>query len=279
MLFLIKRDFMKLIIFSNRDLASNYFLNLILPHISTYVQGIFLSDAVGKKSIKSIPYPLQELKFFEQILINQYLFPQFDLQNRNLGTKLLTFFELSKKFNLPIMSCNDVQSPESIEYFKNIAPDLVLSVRFGKIFKSEFINIPTQGIINLHSGKLPDYRGVLATFRAMQNADNQIVTTLHFIEDGTIDTGNIIGFSPINVDYNRSLLSNILALYPASVPLVVETIEKIAMGKKNDLLVIPNIGGNYFSFPDEADFNQFVSKGLKVTDVNDINNFLQQYLI
>ena len=42
---------MKLIIFSNRDLASNFHLNLLLPKIYPYVKGIFLSDAVGKKNL------------------------------------------------------------------------------------------------------------------------------------------------------------------------------------------------------------------------------------
>lgn len=268
---------MKLIIFCNRDLESNLFLNLILPKISTYVIGIYLSDAVGKKSIKETPKALLSLKFLEQTLLNETVFPMLDASSRNLGTKLLTFSELSKKYGFPIESCNDVISSERIKWFQKICPDLVLSIRYGKIFKQEFIKIPKYGILNLHSGKLPDYRGVLATFRALQNGDDEIMTTLHFIEDGTIDTGRIIGFSPIQVNKSKSLLGNIMALYPASVPLVVDTIKKIAEGNKSKILTTPNDGGNYFSFPSEEDICSFSKLGWEFTIRDDFNTILKLY--
>ena len=48
------------------------------------------------------------------------------------------------------------------------------------------------GVLNLHSGKLPDYRGVMATFRAMMAEDETLFSTVHWIDDKTIDTGRIL---------------------------------------------------------------------------------------
>ena len=78
---------MRLIIFTNRDLASNINLNLLLPHISEHVTHIFVSDKVGGKNTNP-PNELKELKFFEQTLLNDILFPQLDNQNRALIGKL-----------------------------------------------------------------------------------------------------------------------------------------------------------------------------------------------
>jgi methionyl-tRNA formyltransferase len=268
---------MRIFIFSNRDIASNYHLNLILPSIHTYVKGIFLSDAVGKKTTISPPQALKEMKFIEQQFPNDFLFPQIDAQGSKKEPKLLTFNELSKKFNIPIQSCNDVKSLESIAFFHTLNIDIILSVRFGKIFGSEFIKIPTQGILNLHSGLLPNYRGVLATFRALQHGDSKLSATLHWIDDATIDTGKIIGFSTIEADKKRSVLWNILQLYPASIPLTIKTLQQVINGEKEQIISLPNEGGAYFSFPHEAEINAFIDSGWTFCNWQDMKEFYEQY--
>ena len=269
---------MRLIIFTNRDLASNYNLNLLLPKLSKYVVQIFISDKVGGK-ITPPPKALRDLKFFEQELPNDLLFPQMDSNaSRELNDdKLLTFNELSIKYHVPIESLNDVRSAESLEMIADLEPDLVLSVRYGKIFGSEFLKIPKRGVINLHSGKLPNYRGVLAIFRALANGDSTVHGTLHYIEDGTIDTGGIIGFSNLKVDKTRSLLSHILDIYPASTDLIVSTIERIAKGERPIAEMQTMDEAAYFSFPTQADVDNFEAKGGIFVDVAAYSAFIRQY--
>ena len=270
---------MRLIIFTNRDLASNLFLNHLLPHVSRDVVQIFLSDKVGKKTTTTPPKALQELRFLEQTLPNEILFPLLDSQNRQNteGGKLLTFNELSQKYNIPIDSCNDVRSAQSLEKMAALKPDLALSVRFGKIFGSDFLRIPKLGTINLHSGKLPQYRGVMPAFRAIVNGEKTIVPTLHYVEDGTIDTGSIIGFTHLEIEKTKSVLWHILHLYPKSVDLVVSTIQQIAEGKKPIADVQDTNGAAYFTFPTEEEFNEFLQKGGKTTDYGEYTAFLKQY--
>lgn len=269
---------MRLIIFTNRDLASNYNLNLLLPHISKYVVQVFISDKVGGK-ITTPPKALRDLKFFEQELPNDLLFPQLDSNDSRELTddKLLTFNELAIKYHVPIASLNNVRSAESLQLIADLEPDLVLSVRYGKIFGKDFLTIPKLGTINLHSGKLPNYRGVLAMFRALANGDDRVHATLHYIEDGTIDTGGIIGFSNLKVDKTRALLSHILDIYPASTELIVSTIEQIAKGKAP--LTLPQTGENaaYFSFPTQADVTDFEQKGWSFVDVAAYSTFIRRY--
>ena len=267
---------MRLIIFTNRDLASNLFLNHLLPHVASKVIQIFISDKVGKKTTTAPPKALQELKFLEQTLPNDILFPLLDAQNRSYteGGKLLTFNELSQKYNISIDSLNDVRSEESLSKIAALEPDLVLSVRYGKIFGSAFLKIPKLGTINLHSGKLPEYRGVLPTFRALMNGDKTLFPTLHYIEDGTIDTGGIIGFSEVKVEQDKSLLWHILQLYPQSVSLVVSTIQQIAEGKKPLADVQDATDAAYFTFPTEEEINEFLGK---MVNFEEYMTFLKGY--
>jgi methionyl-tRNA formyltransferase len=269
---------MNLLIFTNRDLASNYNLNVLLPHIHPYVKYIFVSDKVGGANA-SPPYPLQELKFYEQTLINDILFPQLEQNTSRMGSdKYLTFNELSLKYAIPIQSLNEVKSAETLDFIRQLQPDLILSVRYGKIFGNEFVRIPKQGIINLHSGLLPQYRGVLASFRAMLNNDATLSCTLHYIDDKTIDTGGIIGYSTIKTDYTQSLLSNILRLYPAATDLIVATIKTIIEGGKPAILPQTEAQAAYFTFPTEAEIDFYIENKGRLMNVHEYAAFIKKYL-
>lgn len=267
------------LIFANRDLASNYFLNLLLPHLKAYTIHVFLSDSVGGKK-KILPEALTYLNFFEQTLPNEILFPQLEAQNRPVEQlKFCTFGELSRKYGISITSMNDVQSSENLAFIAALKPDLALSVRYGKIFKEGFLQIPTRGTINLHSGLLPQYRGVLATFRALLNGDAEIGTTLHYIDDGNIDTGGIIGNAKINIDENACLLSHILRLYPASVDLVAETIHALLSDKPISTISQTHEQAAYYTFPNESELQAFRETGRTFVNPGLFSDFLDQYVV
>lgn len=273
---------MRLQIYTNRDLPSNLMLNLVVPTLRQrgHDLQIFVSDKVGKTNAPPPPDPLRQLKFFEQALPNQIIFPSLEKAERQAATGdyFLTFNELSKNFDVPLESLNDVQSPEVLEKITALQPDLVLSVRFGKIFKDSFLKIPRLGVINLHSGLLPNYRGVLATFRALQNSDTTLFTTLHRIENAGIDTGRIIGYGQVEVQRERSLLWHILQLYPASAPLVLQTIEKILAGEPIETQPQPSEGAAYFTFPTAGELADFLAKGWKMTDSDDLLEIYRQWI-
>ena len=271
---------MRLIIFTNRDIASNLFLNHVLRQIAPYVVHIFVSDKVGKTTTADVPKELKDLKFFEQTLPNTIVFPLLDAQKRanTEGGKLMTFNELSRFYDLPIESLNDVRSAESLAKIEALEPDLVLSVRYGKIFGNAFLKIPKRGVINLHSGRLPQYRGVLPTFRALMNGDTELYPTLHYIEDGTIDTGGIIGSVAVPVQ-DKCLLGHILDLYPHSVALVASTIHQIAQGQKPLSDEQPQSDAAYFTFPTHVEIDAFLEKTKReFVDVAEYMALLNQYV-
>ncbi len=274
---------MRLIIFTNRDLASNLFLNHILPQIGRYVVHIFVSDKVGKATSTPPPKALKDLKFFEQTLINDFIFPLLDVQNRvyTEGGKLMTFNELSLHYAIPIESLNDIRSTENLDKVKNLQPDWVLSVRYGKIFGKAFLQIPKHGVINLHSGRLPQYRGVLPTFRALMNGDAVLYPTLHLIDNNTIDTGGVLAALEIEADKNKSLLWNILNLYPKSAPLVAAKISQIIESQQFINIFTEQNESNaaYFTFPTEEEITTFSEKTkINFVDTEDYSELLKLYI-
>ena len=208
---------MKITILTNKDLASNIALNYLVSGLADHQLTVFLSDKVGGSSNKT-PQALIDLKFFEQQLFNQIVFPFVDQQlsrdtERNFSRAyFLTFDSLAKKIGRPIETLNDINQPEGLKKLQQTDPDLVLSIRFGKILKEKAIAIAKHGVLNLHSGKLPEYQGVMATFWAMYNKENEYGTTLHFIDSSAIDAGPIITHTSHPLDLSRSYLENVLNL-------------------------------------------------------------------
>jgi len=265
---------MKILILSNKDIASNFALNLLIPQLKGEHQlHLWLSAKVGKSSDQ--PEQLSRLKFFEQDLLNKLLNP---LLLNSKSTKFTGFDGFINHLDSEIKEENNINSSESIDRIQRLSPDLIISIRYGGILKEKCIKIPKHGVINLHSGILPKYRGVMATFWAMLSGDTSIGTTLHTIDDGTIDTGEIIKISTFTVQNEKSYLQQTLELYRQGTLDIIDTI--LSYSRNEKILTYPQPKStSYFTFPTVDDLVKFEKKGLKLIDEQEYIDFLcENYL-
>jgi methionyl-tRNA formyltransferase len=75
--------------------------------------------------------------------------------------------------------------------------DLVLSVMYDRIIGRDLIAGPAR-ILNLHLGKLPEYRGMRPINWALRNGETVAGVTLHEVDEG-IDTGPIVAQSTFSI--------------------------------------------------------------------------------
>ncbi len=265
---------MNITVLANRDIASNFALNRLLPALTPHHKvNVFLSSRVGGNT--QAPTELQQLKFFEQALFNDLFFPALARSGEN--SLLQSFGVMACHLNIPIVELNKINSEEGLGTLAASQPDLILSIRYGGILRENAIATSRLGVFNLHSGLLPDYRGVMATFYAMLNGEQEIGTTLHSIQDAGIDTGDVLGQTHAQLDCDRSYLWNVLQLYPAGVDMMLAAVEKISQGET--LAGQPqSSGGSYYSFPTSVQLQQFGEKGCRLYDVQEIIEFAKQYL-
>lgn len=152
-------------------------------------------------------------------------------------------------------------SAQGLETLGRLAPDLVISIRYRRILHDEAIAIPRLGVLNLHSGLLPDYKGVMATFWAMLHGEPTIGATLHRIVDSGIDTGPVIGLCRIPAAYDSSYLANVLRLYGPGCELIAVALQALAAGRE-PAATPQEPGGRYFSTPRGSDIEAFTERGL-----------------
>ena len=141
---------MRITLLVNRDIASCIALNRLVPALLEHQLTIGLSASVGR--VGKLLRGLKTLKFFEQELFNDLLFPLIDGCHPALSAELKTFEALSHLAGTEIQEFNAINAGVDLKNFKELFPDLVISIRYGVILKDAVIKIPKYGVLNLHSG-------------------------------------------------------------------------------------------------------------------------------
>lgn len=80
---------------------------------------------------------------------------------------------------------------EFIQEIKDLEPDVICVVAYGKILPKELIEIPKYGCINVHGSLLPKYRGAAPIQWAVLNGDKTTGITTMYMDEG-MDTGDMI---------------------------------------------------------------------------------------
>ena len=74
---------------------------------------------------------------------------------------------------------------------KQISPDAIVVVAYGKILPKELLEIPKYGCINVHASLLPEYRGAAPIHRAILDDKECTGVTIMKMDEG-LDTGDIL---------------------------------------------------------------------------------------
>jgi len=129
--------------------------------------------------------------------------------NNNRGLKLSKFLAkkkfkiyeiVTKKFlNKKILNklsknshiINNLKSKHLKKFIKKRKFDLIISAGFPHIFKKDYLNLTPNGIINLHAGLLPKYRGGSPLVWQILNNEKKIGLSIIKINN-MIDGGNLI---------------------------------------------------------------------------------------
>jgi peptidoglycan/xylan/chitin deacetylase (PgdA/CDA1 family) len=101
-----------------------------------------------------------------------------------------TLQDLARKYGFDIVPVNNLNSPEAAERLR--ATGAALGVVLGtRILKRSTFSVPALGCINLHKGKVPQYRGMPPGFWEVYDGAPTAGVTVHFVDDG-LDTGDIV---------------------------------------------------------------------------------------
>lgn len=166
---------------------------------------------------------------------------------------------LAREKLIPMIPAVSVNSPDYLERVRRLAPDVIVSVAAPEIFRKEILRIPRLGCINIHSGRLPVYRGMMPTFWQMLHGEPAITVTVHEMAEA-LDAGKILGTIMVPIESRDSLDRVISTTKEAGARLLIDVLGQIGRGQESRVPVDMS-GKKYFSFPQREHVREFRKRG------------------
>lgn len=165
---------------------------------------------------------------------------------------------IARRHGLPFHRTANVMAENTIAFVRAQDPDLVVTC-FHQIVKRPLLDLPRKGVVNIHPGLLPAFRGIQPYFWELALGHGRAGATLHLIEDETIDTGRVLAsgsyatWPKMSVQLNYYLTAQVAARL---LPRCCGDLEggRVAPQAQAD-------GGAYHRWPDSAAFDRLEEAG------------------
>jgi methionyl-tRNA formyltransferase len=160
---------------------------------------------------------------------------------------------------VPIVTTRSVNRPEYVEQVRAIAPDVIVSVAAPEIFRRELLRIPRLGCINIHSGRLPTYRGMMPTFWQMLRGEPAVTITVHRMAE-RLDAGDVLATRYFAIKTSDSLDRVIKGTKCEGARLLIEVLRDLRADRAQSM-PLDMKQASYFSFPKPEDVRAFRKRG------------------
>ena len=98
---------------------------------------------------------------------------------------------LAIEHSLPVYTPDSLKTEDFMELLREINPELIAVVAYGKILPKSVLDFPKHGCVNVHVSLLPKYRGAAPMQRAIIEGERETGVTIMYMAEG-VDTGDII---------------------------------------------------------------------------------------
>ena len=124
---------------------------------------------------------------------------------KNRGMKL-TFSpvkEVALANGIPVYQPENFRQEETVEELRNLQPDVVAVVAYGRILPQNVLDIPTYGCINIHASLLPSYRGSAPyQWAVLDGLKETGVTAMYLCRE--MDAGDMIDIAKTEIGENET---------------------------------------------------------------------------
>jgi len=178
--------------------------------------------------------------------------PSSDTDNNSLPA-------LAKRSNLPWRNLRDLCHIHHIPYLvttnhnsvsaqkllARVQPD-VIAFTGGGLIRSEVLAIPKLGVLNCHSGILPEYRGMdVVEWPVAEGRFEKVGLTLHFMGAG-VDTGPILLQQTVKIDKGETFSQLRARMEPMMVEMMLKGLPGLRDGILNPKAQKPEEGRQYY---------------------------------
>ena len=128
-----------------------------------------------------------------------------------------------------LLEVPDIHAPDTLKEIRDFSPDLGIALA-APILKPRLFSIPVQGTINLHKGKVPEYRGMPPAFWEFWNDEQLVGCTVHWVDD-KLDTGAVAAQTLVPRDRHSTVRGMQLALDEIGIELTAQVAREVLSGQ------------------------------------------------
>ena len=252
------------VLYSAGHLGSAMILNRLLDMPSYEVVGVIKAGAVAftpagirkiKRHLKKVGWRFAWLLLW-QGLVQAGVFLVTLLLPR-AENRLRPAWKIAEDQNIPVLKCDSINGDQAITFMADLTPDLLLSAYFPQILKSRVINIPRLGVLNVHPGWLPAYKGVMAYFWVLKNGSERAGVTVHWIDEG-VDTGEIVARRSFRIEPGMTQQNVLVTTAAIGADLLARIGEKLSEGLTLDSIrPEEDEADQYYPMPGESAFDGY----------------------
>lgn len=169
---------------------------------------------------------------------------------------------VAARFGVPSSVVPNVNAAEYVGRLRELGIDLLISVAASQIFRKDLLSVPRLDAINIHTGTLPQYRGMLPVFWQMYDGQAEIGITIHTMTT-EIDLGEILLQRRVPLAGRTSLDAVIREMKRQGARTMLEILRRYRTGTV-DRTPMDRSREGYRSFPDRTTSLAFRRKGYRL---------------
>ena len=124
-------------------------------------------------------------------------------KNRGMKLAFSPVKEVALSHNIPVFQPENFREEETVEQLRQLQPDVVAVVAYGRILPQKVLDIPEKGCINIHASLLPAYRGSAPyQWAVLDGLQETGVTAMYLCRE--MDAGDMIDQSKTPIGENET---------------------------------------------------------------------------
>ena len=136
----------------------------------------------------------------------------------------------AKKKALNVRTPLTLDSDKEYDFMKNLKPDIVVVIAYGKIIPKRFLNLAKYGFINVHASLLPKWRGAAPIQRSIMSLDSETgISIMKVVAE--LDAGPVMYQAKIAINENTDTQTLTQVLSQLGAKALLDSVSKIENGK------------------------------------------------
>ena len=124
-------------------------------------------------------------------------------KNRGMKLAFSPVKEVAIAHNIPVFQPENFREEETVQQLRDLKPDVVAVVAYGRILPQKVLDIPAKGCINIHASLLPAYRGSAPyQWAVLDGLQETGVTAMYLCRE--MDAGDMIDTAKTSIGENET---------------------------------------------------------------------------